>query len=302
MTNDEHSQSTFIEIIKAKLKRALILISRILAVLIMISIAVALGYFIPKICIQYFSQKGLSQHFLYGGAALGAGIVLTTFKSLAESIPVVWAYISSGTTEKLAVFFARTFIAVLGFYFALFSIQPVIPGESGGAPVVLSFPRDPLPVMVRDDDSLITFYITFSEGSPKLTKDEDQDKDQDQYQYPQIKLLDSMLRSINECLISNQDTVKLRVVGFASTSGTDEANLKLSNKRAEWIADYIKKSPLIAYQDRLEVRVDRWASYFEMKRHRIFEDRPRDEVYSKKAGLLNRRVEIHLLQAAGCEF
>lgn len=120
---------------------------------------------------------------------------------------------------------------------------------------------------------------------------------------PQKNMLDNMLKGLHDCMIKNKKTAELRVIGFTSTSGSNADNLKLANDRAKSVVGYIKKKvheELMKYSQWIAVYPHKWSTYCEMKRNLIFKDTSHDQVYSEKAGLLNRRVEIHLMRFTEC--
>ena len=97
---------------------------------------------------------------------------------------------------------------------------------------------------------------------------------------------------------------RVEVLGFASSSDfdgcpgdSDQLNLELANSRAEAVKKLIEKKS----DDRLNVQAPPWGRSSEMIARRRYFDRLTGGHYSEGKGLLNRRVEVRLVEAAGCE-
>ena len=130
----------------------------------------------------------------------------------------------------------------------------------------------------------------------------------------QIELLRQLMEALQECAGTGDDGhVRLHVVGFASsreflingkpTSRSADDNLKTANLRAKSVARYLQTvQSEMGIAEGMEIKDVPWESYENMVHARPYNDRPRSPNHKGEAEILNRVVEIHLLQAGRCEF
>ncbi len=281
----------------------LLFLYRVLVILVSLCIVVAAGILIPEIIRELgFKWKPLDVQMIYGGPIVGGAIILATLKFLGESFPVLWNYIWHNKRAKMLEFHSALFVAVLGVSIASLSIQEILektPSEKTRPTVFLQFNTAPIHLATGNDTGLPVFFLTFPEGAANLKNGD-----------AQRTLLDDLVQTMAECSkLGNADrqNIEIETFGFASSSGTDRENRTLANQRAKWVRDYlgeaIDKQELL--KEKISVLSHSWQNIAEMHSRRLFVDEKQSAdsaaKYSEQAGALNRRVEIHLLDVAGCQ-
>ncbi len=234
---------------------------------------------------------------IYGGPVLGGAFILATIKFLAEKFPALWDYISKNKSDAITRFYSALFVAVMGFSLASLSVREIVEKKSRPS-VFLNFDTSSARVEMGNESGLPVIFFTFPEGKAELNAGDAQL---------------SLLREISETLVEcsklgneNRQQIEIKLVGFASSSGNDIQNLELADRRAKKIKSYLHAEfgKLQFPVEKRTILMQSWETSGEMKKRRVFMDQKRVagsfETYSQKAGALNRRVELHLLDVAGC--
>lgn len=276
---------------------------RLIVVIFAFFLVLFVGLKIPEILNEMgFRWTSLDVGLVYGAPILGGAIILATLKFLAENITVLWTYISKNESDKIIEFYSGVFVAVLGFSVANLSIKEILPtiSQAKNSPsVFLNFKTPSAFLATGNGSTLPVFFITFPERSAALAETD-----------AQRVLLENLVETLAECSkIGNEgrQNIKIQVVGFASSSGTDTENKKLSIQRSEWVKSYLEGAGngLELLKDKITVLQHTWETFTDMRDRRIFVDehmfKSSGDEYSEKAGALNRRVEIHLLDVGGCQ-
>lgn len=128
--------------------------------------------------------------------------------------------------------------------------------------------------------------------------------------------LENLLRSLRGCLESPQDSIELKVIGFASEYQNDQQkkfeDINLANERANIVADKInmfktERKALLPHLLRISIKVHQWKldEYDDMVKARIFKEVTLDNVTEKQqqeetSEYLNRRAEVTITKAGAC--
>lgn len=283
----------------ARISRELLLfLSRLLLILFSLCIVTAAGIMIPEMIRELgIKWKPLDVQMVYGGPIVGGAIILATLKFLGESFPVLWNYIWHNKREKMLEFYSAFFVAVLGFSIANLSIKEILT-EKTRPTVLLNFQTAPTQLAIGNGTGLPVFFLTFPEGATALKEDD-----------AQRALLDDLVQTMTECSKlgdASRQNIEIETFGFASSSGSDGENRKLANQRGKWVKDYLDRAFTTQQlpKQRISVLSHSWQSIAEMRSRRLFMDEKKSANsaarYSEQAAALNRRVEIHLLDVAGC--
>jgi hypothetical protein len=265
----------------------------------------------------------LVRHLHLGVAGFGGAVVLATVRDLAKSIPNYWAFIKRPSFSELLQPCALAFIAFLGLAMSLFAVADVAREKPT---VNLRFVAGGLPYDAHADDALLRFYVVFTgeAGLGAVKNDQDPAIAIDPFFEPLLKRL---VRDLASCIESEQDTVELKVRGFASSSewadveNADPAwidthlrplldtrgvknlpeafNLWVADRRAENVATKLQSDIDAGKQGGFTVEVER-QTLRQMNERVGFADVSRGDGYSPARGLLTRRADILLLQAGDC--
>lgn len=295
-------------VVKKRLKNLLInsslIIWRFILATMSILIVIFIALKIPETLKDMdFSWTSIDVKMIYGGSILGGAIVLATLKFIGEKAPVLWRYIAHNKPEKMIELYSAVFVAVLGFSIANLSLKEIVQANPQNIP---SPPPSPVflnittpSASLANASGLPVFFITFPEGNSELKEID-----------AQRSLLKNIVKTLLECSkIGNihRQNIKIKTVGYASSSGTDIENMKLANQRAKWVKNYLSNIIIESAinKDHITIVPQLWKSFSEMRIRRIFVDENLSKTlnnrYSEQAGALNRRVEIHLLDVGGCQ-
>lgn len=256
---------------------------RLLAVCTLIVTAGAIGVLIA------WSLRNLIASLPPAGLAAGAAAVLSVLKSLFESFPLAWDYITTGARAVLPKLFAQVGVAVMGLGFGYYAATAT-PAEPRALNlnVLGSLP----PVVINEAESLFTAYVVFGDWKADLPVLD-----------PQRDLIDNLVDSLAECIRDHDDKVQLMVRGFASSFGSDRVNDELYRRRTAYVAALIDariKSRHAAKATQFIVDPNEWKSLKIMTVRRLFNDTDPTGAYLKTAGALNRRAEIRVRSAGSC--
>jgi hypothetical protein len=226
------------------------------------------------------------------GLVFGAATVLAVAKQLVEAGPLVWEFVAGASPSALLRFCVQVCVAGLGLGFAYYTISPNPPPPTSPA-LSLHIAGSLPPLVFHEGDALITAYVMFEESQMDLDP-----------QDPQRDLVRNLVASLLACLQAPSDGVRLTVRGFASSSGDDASNEKLSTQRAStvigWIEHDVREANGGSHDSRFTVEAREWSSLDVMKSRRLFRDVDRVGGYSLDAGRLNRRAEIRVQAAGAC--
>ncbi len=300
---NQAGNNDWIKKIKKEVSDILLILYRLTLTLAAFIDVVYLGLKIPEILKGMdFSWTLIDVKMVYGGPILGGAMVLYVLKFLGKNAPVVWEYVAHENHSKILEFYSALLIAVLGFSIANLSIRDIvspISKQKVGSSVFLHIQSPPVYLKANGKVGVPVFLLTFSEGTQSLNTPD-----------PQLQLLENIVRTLMECSRigdENSKHVRIKLMGFASSSGTDLENLDLANLRAEWVKETMENlfEDSAFSQERIEIIPHRWHTFADMKVSRIFMDENRikhsGDRYSMQAAALNRRVEIHLLDVGGCQ-
>ena len=281
------------------MKRKIIYFFRYLVLIITLPLILGFSAYLGYLLVSALSTK--FPDWPIGVAAFGGGVILAIVKDLVKSLPSIFDFIERPSLKTITVPAMAVFIASFSLCASSKVVMRDLPTDT--PPIFLNFTQPTLPIFT-DDESLITFYITFdgdaTRESLKTKKGSGVSIDPSDE-----KLLENILRDLSACSPDEQHRVNIEIRGFASSSDwskeeqgiSNEKNLQLAITRANIVKEVLDKHNEGNWFD---IHIREWKDFEDMRKKLMFNDRFKER-YSKQMGRLNRRVEIRLLNVANCQ-
>lgn len=226
---------------------------------------------------------------------------LSAAKELRDVLPNLWTYIRTGSWGDLYSFSSFIFFTslTLGFIF--------LAGGGNPAPSDVVPPAGPV-LFVRPGHEP-TFLVPFTEEATKPNNDCNPDSGFVKGLEP-FKGTDAFLGKLMDGLYhcAAARPVSIEVRGFASSSefkgcsNSNEINKRLANERAK-----VEKTAMDSYLDshryggKITVTPYTWANFDDMRRAASFNDKNEKGTIDVDRADLTRRVDVSIVDAAGCE-
>ncbi len=256
----------------------------------------------------YDSIKDIKQNNTLENKAKRSLFCFIVFNNKIEILKIIFDLFIPLLAGALALYFLINWTPLAKGESEIFTVLSYPPAQQEKS--ILFFNNTDTTIIKKGDaESLATFILPFEFETQCQAEQKMEEWEGVKIEPNHEKFLKYLSQQISKCGIKNKP-VKIELRGFSSSSlineeklkqckysATYNANLEIANARSENTRKILEK-----YKgDFLEIIVENWENQLiNMENKRRFNDRLLSNDFDKNRGVLNRRVEIHLMDAGEC--